>query len=419
MQSFRVVYLTPQKKKKKKILSATDKKELLGLLKKEGNLILKIENLSSSKESSGSFFNFIQKLNEKNVFGTTVKKVDVILFSRQLGSMIGAGLPLLRALNTLKKDEKNKEFRDAISSIATDVEGGMQLSAALAKFPKIFDSLFVNMIKSAEASGGLDVTLIRISEYIERLEDIKAKIKSATRYPTFVFSMVILSTLVILTFVIPKFKKIYEGMGAKLPTITRIVMGISDTLAHYFIPITLFVIIFIVLSGYLIKNYKKVRFIYHNFLLKIPKIGKIYEMGILVNVTKTFAILISAGIPILDAIELSKDIIKNEVYRASLERIYAKIEGGSPIYNAFLEEGSLYPSILIQMIGTGEETGALDEMLLKFNKFFDNEIEKFVEKISSMLEPILIVFIASIILVITLAIYMPIFSLGKVMMKGH
>lgn len=413
MPEYRVTYFETNGSKVKQDIFAVNKEELVSMLRDKDKTILDIREKGAV--SKYSFSDFIKALNRINISGTSVDSTTLIMFSRQLGSMISAGLPIMQSLETLARDEKNDEFKTILGCVIDDIRGGVAFSDSIAKYPKVFDRLFVNMIKSAEASGGLDVTLISISEYMERVKDIRDKIKSATRYPLFVFSFIILATLGVMLFVIPKFKKIYTDMGADLPSITLMIMNAAEFMRKNFFFLFIFIIGLILLMKYLIHSNESVRYHYHNFLLKFPNLGPIYQMGILVNFSKTFGLLISSGINILESLELSRNIINNEIYRRSLERVRKKIQQGYTIYGSMQEEGSIYPSIMVQMVGTGEETGSLDEMLLKFNQFYDNEINKKVDRISQIIEPMLIVFMAVVVMILTLAIYMPIFSMGKAM----
>ncbi|HOO59384.1 MAG TPA: type II secretion system F family protein [Candidatus Mcinerneyibacteriales bacterium] len=413
MPEYRVTYFEPSGKKIRQNIFAVNREELVSMLRDKDKTILDIHEKGVS--SKPSLIDFIKSLNRINISGTSVDATTLIMFSRQLGSMISAGLPIMQSLETLTRDEKNQEFREILGKVIDDIRGGVAFSDSIAKYPKVFNRLFVNMIKSAEASGGLDVTLISISEYMERLKDISDKIKSATRYPLFVFSFIILATLGVMLFVIPKFKTIYADMGAKLPPITLMIMSVAEFMRKNFFFILILIIALVILMKYLIRTNEAVRFYYHKFLLKFPNLGPIYQMGILVNFSKTFGLLMTAGINILESLELSRNIINNEIYRRSLDRVRKKIQQGYTIYASMQEEGPIYPSILVQMVGTGEETGSLDDMLLKFNQFYDNEINKKVDRISQIIEPMLIIFMAVVVMILTLAIYMPIFSLGKAM----
>jgi len=412
MPLYDVLYLDENGNKNKKKFDLDSKERIYKILKDNNQTLLKIEE-------SGNFFqnliNSIKSLNNIYLFGNEVDQTTIILFARQLGAMLGAGIPILDAVETLIRDQENPKFKETLKIIVDDISAGLSFSDAIAKYPKLFNNLFVNMIKSAEQAGGLSLTLISISEYLEKIKDIKDRVKSATRYPLIVFAFVLLSTTGMVIFIVPRFEQIYIKLGADLPLVTKILMNISKFAQTYFLLIIFFLILIFILIKYLINHKENIRFYYHKFLLKFPKLGNIYKMGLLINFSKTFGILINAGINIIQSLELSKNILNNVVYRKSLERIKDKIEAGNSIYNSFLEEGELYPKVFVQMIGTGEETGSLDEMLIKFNEYFENEINKKIDTISSSLEPVFIILIAGIILFITLSIYLPVFKLGQVM----
>ncbi len=411
MPEYRVTYFTKQGKKEKRAFVAVNREELVDMMRKNQMTILEIRE--KGKGENRNFFSVIKGLNRINITGTSVDETTLIMFSRQLGSMIGAGLPILQSLETLARDEKNPEFKETLGKVIDDIRAGIAFSDSIGKYPKIFSNLFVNMIKSAEASGGLDVTLISISEYIERLKDIKDKVKSATRYPLLVLGVILAASIGLMLLVVPKFKNIYTSVNADLPAVTKIVMNLSEFIKNHIFLIAVIITGVVILLRYLIRTNDKVRYVYHKFLINFPKLGEIYRMGILVNFTKTFGLLLIAGINIVKAIELSGNIINNEVYKVSLKRINKKIQQGYTIYDSLQEEGKIYPSIFVQMVGTGEETGSLDDMLLRFNAFFDSEINKRVDKLSQIIEPMLIIIMASLVLVLTLAIYMPVFSLGR------
>ena len=339
-----------------------------------------------------------------------VTNKDIVIFTRQFSTMIDAGLPLVQGLNILADQSENSTFKKILKEVTRDVEGGATLAEALAKHPKVFDNLFVNLVAAGEVGGILDTILQRLATYIEKAEKLKSQIKGAMTYPIVVVSVAILVIAVILIFVIPVFQEMFEGFGKSLPVPTQIVVAMSDFMKaniHYMIG---GLIVFI----FLFKKYRDTprgRKRIDTIALKLPIFGPLLKKVAVARFTRTLGTMISSGVPILDALEVTAKTSGNVVLEEVIFEVRSSIAEGQTISEP-LAETDIFPGMVIQMISVGEATGALDTMLEKIADFYDDEVDTAVDALTSMLEPLLMVFLGGSIGGLVIAMYLPIFQLA-------
>jgi type IV pilus assembly protein PilC len=350
--------------------------------------------------------------------GGGVSTRDLAIFTRQFATMINAGLPLVQCLDILSKQTEKENFRSVISQVMRDVEAGTTLAEAMGKKEhiKVFDELFVNMVEAGEAGGILDNILQRLATYIEKAEALKRKIKSAMVYPTVVLTVALLATSFMLIFIIPTFARMFTGFGAELPLPTKIVMGLSSFLRAYW-----WAMIGTLVGGTAIlqRYYKtdKGHLQIDGLLLKVPVLGDVLRKGAVARFTRTLATLISSGVPILNGLEITARTSGNRVIQNAIMAARASIREGETI-SAPLKQSTVFPQMVVQMISVGEETGALDDMLTRIADFYDDEVDTAVDSLTSLIEPIMIVVMGTIVGGMVVAMYLPMFKLINVVSGG-
>jgi len=343
---------------------------------------------------------------------TAIKPRDKVIFSRQFATMINAGLALLRALYILEEQTSNPRFRKIISAVRMDVEAGMPLSDAVEKHPVAFDRLYVSMVRAGEIGGVLDQTLDRLATQLEKDDSLRRSVKSAMTYPLLILGFAILVMFALILFVIPVFGAMYNDLGGQLPLLTRIMMGISNLMrAFWFI---IFPAIFLTVYG--LKRLKRSRRgteVWDRVKLHLPmQLGSIIQKIAVSRFSRTLATLVSSGVPILQAIEITGKTSGNTVIEYAMEDVKEQIKAGESIARP-LEKVSVFPPMVTQMIAIGEETGALDVMLHKIADFYEDEVETAVKSLTSIIEPIMMIFIGGIVGLVVVSMYLPIFNLFK------
>jgi type IV pilus assembly protein PilC len=336
---------------------------------------------------------------------------DVVIFTRQFATMINAGLPIVRSLNILSEQAANKKFEDVIVDVREDVEAGLSLSDALEKHPKVFNRLYVEMVRAGEVGGILDGVLLRIADQLEGDQELRRKVKSAMTYPTVVLIMAILAAAVMLIFIVPIFAQMFEDLGGTLPLPTRIAMGLSDILTGIgglLVGALLIGGVFFFLRW---KNTEQGRKVWDPIVLKIPaKIGDVVQKVALARFARTLGTLSSAGVPILQALEITANSSGNYVIENALLKSRDSIRQGIPIYTP-LEDEPVFPPMVTRMIAVGEETGDLDGMLSKIGDFYESEVDATVKSLTSIIEPLMIVVVGGIVGGIIVAMYLPMFQI--------
>jgi type IV pilus assembly protein PilC len=338
-----------------------------------------------------------------------VKPKLLCQFTRQLSTLQDAGLPVLRSLRILEGQNKPGALKNALMDVIEDIEGGNTLSEAMSKQPKAFDNLYVNMVKAGEAGGALEVILQRLAEFKEKAQSLKRKIVGAMIYPAAVITVAVVIVSFIMLFIIPKFKEIFIGFGVELPAPTVLLITCSDWMMSYWYMLFVGPIAFWLFVKIVKKN-KTGAYVMDWLSLRIPLIGKILHIGTIARVTRTLGTLISSGVPILEALLISRDTAGNAVFVRAFDNIYAAIREGETIAVP-LKEARIVDDLVVNMVDVGEETGALDDMLYKVADVYDEEVEVRVESLVSLLEPIMVVVLGLIVGFIVIALFMPLIKL--------
>src|SRR5215210_2868115 len=340
-----------------------------------------------------------------------IKLGDLVVFSRQLATMINAGLPIVRALYVLSEQTENPKLKDVVVAVRKDVEAGSFLSQALEKHPEVFSRLYVEMIKAGEVGGMLDGVLLRVADQLERDQDLRRKVKSAMAYPVIVLILAILAASFMLIFIVPVFAGLFEDLGGTLPLPTRICMLISDILTSFW---GVLVYAGMALAVILFLRWKKTeqgRKVWGRVVLRIPaKIGDVVKKVALARFARTFSTLSAAGVPILQSIEITATSSGNWVVEKALLKSRDAIREGIPLYKP-LEEEPVFPPMVTRMIAVGEETGDIDGMLIKIAEFYESEVDAAVKALTSIIEPLMIVVVGGIVGGIVISMYLPMFEI--------
>jgi type IV pilus assembly protein PilC len=353
-----------------------------------------------------------KEINIKLPFGDGIGTKDLAIFTRQFATMINAGLPLVQCLDILSRQLEKENFRIITKKVMSDIESGSTLSESMEKHPKAFDELYVNMVNAGEAGGILDTILIRLAEYIEKIEALKRKVKSALMYPAVVMVVAIGATLFMLMFIIPTFAKMFANFGAQLPLPTMIVLAASNFIRAWWWAMAGGA----VLAGFAFKRFyatDKGKRTVDAALLRFPVIGDVVRKGSVARFTRTLGTLVSSGVPILDGLEITAKTAGNTIVQDAVMSARTSIREGDTIANPLRQSG-VFPPMVVQMITVGEETGALDEMLTKIADFYDDEVDSAVDALTSVIEPVMIVFMGAIVGGMVVAMYLPIFQMVNV-----
>ena len=340
------------------------------------------------------------------------KTEDILIFSKQFATMVKAGLPILEVLSMLRDQLENPGMKEIIEDIRKSLEGGVTLSKCFDKYPQYFDNVYVNLIKAGEASGKLDVFLLKIVDALEKKEKIKKKIKSALMYPGIMFSVAITVSAFMLIKVVPVFAKMYDGMGIALPKPTAVIMAMSDFLRGTGGMILLFGIIgFVFVFRYLTTKNATVQYKWHKQVLKLPIFGDMILKSLLARISLILGNLSAAGVNLLESLEIAKSVSNNVVVTEALENVKKGVFSGDTLTKLFLKE-PLFPPTFSQLISVGEQTGQLDEMFGSVASYYEEEFDTTVDNMSSLIEPIMIVFMGIMIGGLMIAMYSPIFNVG-------
>lgn len=363
-------------------------------------------------------------LRRQGITNTKVKKIrfksggkitdkDISLFTRQLATMMKSGVPLLQSFDIVGRGHSNPAVGKLLLDIKADVETGSSLSQAFRKFPLQFDTLYCNLVSAGEQAGILDTLLDRLASYKEKILAIKSKIKSALFYPVAIIVVAFIITAVIMIFVIPAFKDVFKSFGADLPTPTLVVIGISDFFVAYWWAI------FGAIGGGLYafleswKRSEKVQMAMDRLLLRVPIFGDIVRKSVIARWTRTLSTMFAAGVPLVESLESVGGAAGNNVYKVATRQIQSEVSTGTSLTTA-MQNANLFPNMVTQMVAIGEESGALDSMLSKVADFFEAEVDDAVEAMSSLMEPIIMVVLGTLIGGMVVAMYLPIFKLGSV-----
>ncbi|MEO7761214.1 MAG: type II secretion system F family protein, partial [Casimicrobiaceae bacterium] len=345
--------------------------------------------------------------------GGRIKERDITFFTRQLSTMMRAGVPLLQCFDIVARGHSNARFARVLLDIKAQIETGLSLSQAFRRHPAQFDGLYCNLVAAGEQAGVLDTVLDRLATYKEKILAIKGKIKAALFYPAMVIAVAVVVVTVIMVFVIPSFKEVFSSFGATLPGPTLIVIGISDFFVSYWYVVFLIMIAVGVGSWYLWKRVPAFRRVFDRLSLKFPVLGKVLQQAAIARWSRTLATMFAAGVPLVDALDSVAGAAGNQVYADATRRIRTDVATGTSLSSAMLGT-DVFPNMVLQMTQIGEESGSLDGMLNKVADFYEHEVDDAVTALSSLMEPILMVFLGVVVGGLVIAMYLPIFKLGSV-----
>jgi len=341
-----------------------------------------------------------------------VKEKEVAVFTRQLATMIDAGLPLVQSLEVLSSQQENPTFKKILTDVKKDVEGGATFSDALRKHPKAFNDLYTNLVTAGEIGGTLDIILNRLSQYMEKSIALKKRVKSAMVYPSAILGICVLVVVILLVFVIPVFEKMFQGFGAALPAPTQFVIALSKFVQGN----SLYIVVGLAVLVYLFRRYRRTvsgRMLTDRALLKAPVFGPLLVKIAIARFSRTLGTLVSSGVPILDGLNITAKAAGNKVLEEAIMKTRASISEGKTIAEP-LQDADVFPAMVVQMIGVGESTGSLDAMLNKIADFYDEEVDATVSALTSLLEPLMMVVLGVLIGGMMIAMYLPIFKMATV-----
>ena len=382
------------------VTSARDLTSLRAQLLKQG-----ISLIRASKHKESAFARFNQK---------PIKSADITFFTRQLATMINAGVPILQGLDIVGSDQSNPAFKKMIDAIRLNVDSGMPLSDGMAQFPKHFDPLYLNLIRIGEDAGILDQVLVRLADYRERSESLKAKVKKAMIYPFAVITVAIAVTAILLLYVVPQFEAIFASSGAPLPLLTRLVISASEALSQWGFALMIVLVALIIFLMRAWKQSEKFQRVVARMVLGLPILGPIMHQASLARFARTLSTTFAAGVPIIDSLTSVSRATGNPIYTDAVLRMRDSVATGQSLNFAMSQE-PLFPNLVRQMTTIGEESGSLESLLTKVADYYEEAVNNAVDSINSLLEPLIIVFLGAIAGTLVVAMYMPIFQLGDVM----
>ena len=391
-------------------IDALSQEEASFKLKEQRIIITKIvrtkKKAAEKKKKGGGGFKLFKK---------AIKPEDIVIFSKQFATMVKAGLPILNVLGMLRDQLEHPELKIIVEDIRKSLEGGLTLSKCFEKYPKVFDNIYINLIKAGEASGKLDVFLLKLVESLEKREKVKKKIKSALMYPMVMFTVAITVMVFMLVKVVPIFAEMYEGMGVALPTPTAVIMTGSNFMRGTGgLTLLIVLIVSFVIFKYLTTKVPAIRYKWHQRVLKMPVFGDMILKSLIARVSLIMGNLSSAGVNLLESIEIAKQVSNNDVVTLALENVKKGVFSGDTLTKLFLKEPT-FPPTFSQLISVGEQTGNLDEMFTSVSNYFEEEFDQAVDNMSSLIEPIMIVFMGVMIGGLMIAMYAPIFNVGALM----
>jgi len=370
------------------------------------NLVRTKKKAAEKPKKKGGGFSFGKK---------KVTPQDVVIFSKQFATMVKAGLPILNVLAMIRDQIEHPTVKEIVEDIRKNLEGGVTLSKCFEKHPKVFDNIYINLIKAGEASGKLDLFLLKLVESLEKREKVKKKIKGALTYPIVMFSVAITVMVFMLIKVVPVFAEMYSGMGVPLPTPTAVIMTASNFMRGSG-GLTLFIVVIVgfILFKYLTTKVPAIRYRWHARVLKLPVFGDMILKSLISRIALIMGNLSSAGVNLLESIEIAKQVSNNDVVTQALENVKKGVFSGDTLTKLFLRE-TVFPPTFSQLVSVGEQTGSLDEMFESVANYYEEEFDTSVEAMSSLIEPIMIVFMGGMIGGLMIAMYAPIFNVGAIM----
>ena len=413
MAKFKYMALDKEGREISGVIDSTSENRARKDLASQGIKVSRIAEVTVATESGAK-----AKKGKKALIGTGIKNAEITVFSRQLATLLKAGLPLLRSLEVIARQEKNPYFRTIIDQLADNVRTGNKFSDGLLQHPKVFDKLYVNMAKAGEAGGVLDTVLDRLATFQEKALKTTNKVKSAMVYPIVIMTVAIAIVIILMIFVVPQFQTIFAGMlnGARMPALTQTIIDISDFIQHNYVAAALIVLGVVIVVKLFFKTKIGIR-IWDTLALKLPKIGDMVMKSTVARFTRTFGTLLASGVPILEALTIPRGTIKNSLVSNALERVHDRVRDGEPLA-APLDQQKIFPTMVTSMVEVGEETGQLSEMLNRIADNYDEEVDNSVSAITSIIEPIMIVFLAVVVGTIVIALFLPIIQMVSTLTGG-
>ena len=409
-------YLTkdPEGKRKEGEIRADSLDTAIQKLSANGQMVISLKEVDDTFDFLGPFIDEIQLSIEKAK--NRIPLSNIVFFTRQLATMFSAGLTLERAIQSLGAEEKHRKFKKVLNTVSDNIRKGLNLSESLSRHPGVFNTLFVAMVKAGEVSGNLNEILEQLSSYLENLDDTRRKVKSAMNYPIFMILFLIAMLMVMLLVIIPKFSQVYAQLGAGLPAATRQMIDFSTWFGNN-IGFLAFVVFSIFSVIWLISKTQRGGYTLDSIILKIPVFGTLIEQSILNKFCKTFGILIGAGVPVLETTALLRKVVDNKVYERAIDDASDLIRDGYNISTA-LRRTEVFPSILLQLASTGEDTGELDDLLDRAADYYQKQVDALVDRMTTLIEPLLILMVGAVIALMVVLTYLPVFHLGSALQSG-
>ncbi len=396
-------------------VKASNMDEAIDKLTKEGSIIISVKSASEGAfQGRLSLFEKVMLTIYKIRTGVGLK--TLVFFTRQMATMFSAGLTIEKSLSNLAKEEKSKKFRKVLNKLANDIKKGFSLSEAMEQHPGVFNPLYIALVKAGEVSGTLHTVLDELAEYQEKIEDTRRKVTSALSYPIFILVFLAIVIWALFYFIIPMFAGVYESFDADLPGPTTAAIAMSEIIREH-VFLTFLALLAAGMAFFLFYLSDKGRYIVDKVILKLPVIGNLLENSIMSKFARTFSILMYAGVPIMDTMELIENVVQNAVVENAIRKARVMVKEGYSVAGAFKKTG-VFPPTLLQLMATGEETGDMDALLRKAGDFHQKLVDSVIERLTSLIEPILIIIMAGMVGYIIIIIYLPIFNLGLAISSG-
>ena len=387
-------------------LEAVSEDMVVSKLRDQGFFIIEINRFKEAK-TGGKGFNI--------TLFSRIKARDMVIFTRQFSTLINSGMSLIESLVVLEKQTTNEKFTKVLTSIRRGIESGFSLSESMVKHPKVFSKLYISLIKAGESGGILDDTMNSLSDFLEKEDDIRMKVRNKTAYPKFVLGFAFVVTLAIILFLVPTFKGIYDDLGAELPAMTQAIIFVGDALKSIYFYI---VMIGLIVGGrFLFRKFvasERGKHVIDNIKINLPKVGDIFKKMALSRFTRNLGVLMRAGVPILGALDIVKGVSDNVIIDNAIEDIKNNIRKGESV-SLPMSKYTMFPPMMIQMVAVGEKTGTLDENLIKISDFYDTEVANSIDIIVTILEPMMLLLVAGLVGIIVISMYLPLFNIYEAM----
>jgi type IV pilus assembly protein PilC len=396
-------------------IKASSLDEAVDKLTKEGSIIISVKSAAEGA-FQGKLSLFEKVLLAFYKFRTGVSLTTLVFFTRQMSTMFSAGLTIEKSLSNLAKEERNKRFQKVLVKLSDDIKKGFSLSESMEQHPGVFNSMYISLVKAGEVSGTLHTVLDELAEYQEKIADTRQKVSAATAYPIFILVFLAFIVAVLFYYVIPMFAEVYESFNADLPGPTLAAIALSNLIREN-VFFTILILLAAIMSFILFYLSDRGKYVIDSILLRIPVIGKLLENSIMSNFARTFSILMFAGVPIMESMELVENVVQNAVVENAVRKARVMVKEGYSVAGAFKKTG-VFPPTLLQLMATGEETGDMDSLLRKGAEFHQKLVDTVIDKLTSLIEPMLIILMAGIVGYIIIIIYLPIFNLGLAISAG-